>query len=634
MANAAGTLQALNMLLASQERRQQADIQASLGGMELALKERQAEDLSRHRRATEFLQAGQLAEAEKMGAKRRGLIDEQIKTSDIARERAQQVIFDTSLKTIDEGLNEAIVELANNVWHSMGLDRLYDQFSAKAGKDIEASHHEELYDYLSGDKVGFSAADASMISKWVLGYGSMETKNGAMMIKLSNEFRIRMSDQKTNHRFLVAAHNAGMIANIEEAKKDWHGAEGQAFTSAFNMLDKARKIGEYKAYLRKERSELTYQAKKGESVDHEREIRYEFQSPQTLAAIADIGGDVSDDGTTPFTNNRPVFTSTYGAGDEDKASNAVKAIEEARASGDYDYDEDYTNLMGGYVRPTATGYDDKGGVTGWDYSKPIVQRQQDVSGGTGAFDFGWTQADLKGDESALYEKLDEHRTNLNKEIFDARGEIKRLQDEGVNVASMSTLTAMAEDPSKVSGREVDLWREQERLKLLNQQQMILNQQVMKTTTGQWDEWSAFFGGWSDAGQATALRHTLPGALLTKSEREERMSTYQPGGSAMAATMASEGMVNLDVPRQTFFATNPGASLEDYLGQPIASAIVPTDPNLDKQTGEKSYLAKQWDMNVAGKSMGEIFTGGVKNMGKGLYQAGEILGNLTPKFYKP
>ncbi len=72
MANAAGTLQALNMLLASQERRQQADIQASLGGMELALKERQAEDLSRHRRATEFLQAGQLAEAEKMGAKKKG----------------------------------------------------------------------------------------------------------------------------------------------------------------------------------------------------------------------------------------------------------------------------------------------------------------------------------------------------------------------------------------------------------------------------------------------------------------------------------------------------------------------------------------------------------------------------------
>ena len=34
----------------------------------------------------------------------------------------------------NDGLNEATVELANNVWHSMGLDRLYDQFSAKAGK--------------------------------------------------------------------------------------------------------------------------------------------------------------------------------------------------------------------------------------------------------------------------------------------------------------------------------------------------------------------------------------------------------------------------------------------------------------------------------------------------------------------
>ena len=58
MANATATLRALNMLLSSQERRQQADIQASLGGMELALKERQAEDLSAHRRATEYIQAG------------------------------------------------------------------------------------------------------------------------------------------------------------------------------------------------------------------------------------------------------------------------------------------------------------------------------------------------------------------------------------------------------------------------------------------------------------------------------------------------------------------------------------------------------------------------------------------------
>ena len=146
MANAAATLQALNMLLSSQERRQQTDIQASLGGMELAIKERQAEDMARHRRATEFMQAGQLAESQKMGISQR-------RTASIIDEANQQKIMLQNLLTIKEGLDNTAVELANNIWMSMGLDRIYSQFAPTGGKDIEGKHHDDLVKYLSGDKV-------------------------------------------------------------------------------------------------------------------------------------------------------------------------------------------------------------------------------------------------------------------------------------------------------------------------------------------------------------------------------------------------------------------------------------------------------------------------------------------------
>lgn len=624
MANAAATLQALNMLLSSQERRQQADIQASLGGMELALKERQAEDLARHRRATEFMQAGQLAESQLMGMESR-------KASSIQREAAQQKIMVQNLETIQAGLDDTAVELSNNIWMSMGLDRLYDQFAPTGGRDIEATHHDALVKYLSGDKVSFKISDAQDISDMILGYGSMQKKNPTIMMKFAQEFSTKMEiDPKKptkHHHFLKAAANAGMIVDIDAVQGDK--GKAREFTNAYHMLDKARKLREYRAYIRKEESELTYQAKKGESVDYEREIRYEFQAPEKLAGLTALAEDISDDKQTAFNPNRPVFASSYGAGDEIEAADAVQKIDDARDTGDYEYGEDYASLMSGYV-----GYDpvldDKGDVTGYDYSKPAVQRQQSVSGGTGAFDFGWTQADLKGSEQSLYDTLDEHRENITKEIRDARGEINRLQSEGVTIAARSTLTSLAEDPSQARGRDVDLWRETERLRMLNEEQMKLNQTVMQTTTGQWDSWTRAFP-WTDASSAYGLRTTLPGSMLTDTERERRYSKYEEG----LKYKPSKGMIGpMDGEKMRFFQNSPGATLEDYLGRPIASAIVPTDPIVDKQLGEKSYLEKQWDMNVAGRSAGEIFMGGIENMGRGLYQTGEILGNLTPKFYKP
>jgi len=616
MANAAATLQALNMLLSSQERRQQADIQASLGGMELALKERQAEDLARHRRATEFIQAGQLAESQLMGIEKR-------KTSSIQREAAQQEIMIKNLNTIKEGLDDTAVELANNIWLSMGLDRIYNQFSPAGGKDVEAGHHEDLVEYLSGDKVGFKLKDAQDIGDMILGYGSMQKKSAPLMMKFAQEFSAKMEidpkNPKRHHHFLKAAANAGMIVDIDLVAGDK--SKAREFTNAYNMLDKSRKLGEYRAYLNKERAELTYQAKEGESVDYEREIRYEFQAPENLEGITALSADVADDKQIAFNPNRPAFASLYGANDQIPAADAVQKIDNARAAGDYEYGEDYASLMSGYVGYDPT-FDDKGDVTGYDYSKPIVQRQQDVSGGTGAFDFSWKQGDLKGTKQSIYDTLDEHRENLVKEIRDTRGEINRLQSEGVTIAARSILVDLAEDPSQAKGREVNLWRETERLRMLNEEQMKLNQTVMQVTTGQWDSWTKAFP-WTDASSAYGLRETLPGSMLTDTERNRRYSKYEEGLNFKSGDVHLLGP--MDGEKMRFFQNSPGASLEDYLGQPIASVVVPTDPEVDKETG---------------RSFGQVMGQGIENMGQGLYQTGKMLipfktpGYYTKRFYKP
>jgi len=608
MANAAATLQALNMLLSSQERRQQADIQASLGGMELALKERQAEDLARHRRATEFIQAGQLAETQLMGIEKR-------KTSSIQREAAQQGIMLKNLETIDSGLDDVAVELANNIWFSMGLDRMYSQFAPTGGKDIEASHHEELVKYLSGGKVSFKVGDAQDIADMILGYGSMQKKNPTIMMKFAQEFATKMEIDPANptrhHHFLKAAANAGMIVDIDEVKGDK--GKAREFTNAYNMLDKSRKLRDYKAYLNKERAELTYQAKEGESVDYEREIRYEFQAPENLEGITALADDVADDKQTAFNPNRPSF----GPNDQIPAADAVQKINNARDAGDYEYGEDYASLMSGYVGYDPV-FDDKGDVTGYDYSKPIVQRQQDVSGGTGAFDFSFKQGDLKGTEQSIYDTLDEHRENLVKEIRDTRKEINRLQSEGVTIAARSTLVGLAEDPSQARGRDVDLWRETERLRMLNEEQMKLNQTVMQVTTGQWDSWTKAFP-WTDASSAYGLRETLPGSMLTDTERARRYSKYEEGRNFTAG----KGMLGpMDGEKMRFFQNSPGASLEDYLGQPIAKAVVP--PVEETQPSPNTR-----------RSFGQVMGQGIENMGRGLYQTGEFLVPFkTPKFYKP
>ena len=103
-------------------------------------------------------------------------------------------------------------------------------------------------------------------------------------------------------------------------------------------------------------------------------------------------------------------------------------------------------------------------------------------------------------------------------------------------------------------------------------------------------------------------------MVTDSERKKRMAGY----TKTSKGHYGKGQINMDVGRSTFLAANPGATLEDYLGQPIASAIIPTDPDTDKQTG---------------RTFGQIMNQGVQNMASGLYTTGLLLGNAS-KPYRP
>ena len=97
--------------------------------------------------------------------------------------------------------------------------------------------------------------------------------------------------------------------------------------------------------------------------------------------------------------------------------------------------------------------------------------------------------------------------------------------------------------------------------------------------------------------------------------------------------------SIDVYRKDFMKANPGASLEDYLGQPIASVVPPSEvvPEIREPGQIESYLSKHSDANVKGKSFGQIMVQGIRNivggMGEGLYTTGQILGNAS-KPYKP
>ena len=136
---------------------------------------------------------------------------------------------------------------------------------------------------------------------------------------------------------------------------------------------------------------------------------------------------------------------------------------------------------------------------------------------------------------------------------------------------------------------------------------------MKTTTGQWDEWTSAFG-WTDAGAAKNLRAGLPGSMVTPVERDRRMSGYTKSRGHYG-----KGQINMDVARNKFFVANPGATLEDYLGQPIASAIIPTDPDTDKQTGRTFW---------------QVMNQGVENMASSAYITGQLLGGALTPYKKP
>ena len=136
----------------------------------------------------------------------------------------------------------------------------------------------------------------------------------------------------------------------------------------------------------------------------------------------------------------------------------------------------------------------------------------------------------------------------------------------------------------------------------------------RTTTGQWDDWNAFFPG-TESHTARQLRSVLPGSMVTEEERGRRKRTLQPTGYG---GLTGPGSIKQDPTKTAFFQQNPSATLEDYLGQPIASAIIPTDPDTDKQTG---------------RTFGQIMNQGVQNMASGLYTTGLLLGNAS-KPYRP
>lgn len=513
MANLSATISALNSMLASQERRLQTDVQASLAAMDLGLKERSRKDLKEFRSRT----------LEDEDAKIRIMEKEQRDTR--MKNKADQ--FYKNVKEIQDVISMQKIEFANDIWSGM-FSATYDKIVGGTTK-IEKSHYKKMYAYLSGDDVGFSLADAKKIGNSILSYGSWTAEQGGkpskIMVSLARYMGNRMADPQTKAGFSFAAFNAGMAPDPRDNTKS--GILNQHNNMVF--YGKARELDAMQRDLDREIEELSFTSSKGteeERYEEENRIKYDFNSASTqrrnnytkreneekddpergLSTIIPELKNITTQSRTPITETSIAYKKT-------------KEMMERRKIGDYSYrnEQGFLNLNP-YFQGT---YDASGNLTGVN-----VQRM-----GGENFDepMGAINYELKSDrrlqwnEDEQYAFLEEGMNELGRQIEDTRNTIAKLNEDMSLIAENAQREGVSVLIDVYKNKEISRFREEERLAFLEQHQTELYDQVANWTFEDRNEFG--IGGVRE----NQLRKMLPGKYLSEPERFERKENVKLWG---------------------------------------------------------------------------------------------------------
>jgi len=596
MANLSATIAALNSMLASQERRLQTDVQASLAAMDLGLKERQRKDLKSFRDRT-------LADREKQTS-----IMEKRQRDERRTMRANE--FHKNAEEIQNVITMEKIEFANDIWSTM-FSATYDKIVGGTTK-LEDKHYTNMYKYLSGDNVGFKQEDARRIGRAILSYGSWTGEQGgkpaSVMIDIARYMGGRMADDTTKAGFSFAAYNAGMAPDPRDVSKS-------GLMNSHNNLvfyGKAKELDAMQKDLDKEIEELSFVSSKpteAERYEEENLIKYDWDRAKTQKRLDYVRNDEkekNDPGKgssviAPTLKN--ITTQSYTPMTQvDKAKKELDKMIEMREAGDYSYRTTQPFLdLNPYFQGT---YDASGQITGVNVQRMTGAKFDQPAG---AWDYDMkTDERLQMTEDEQYEFQENVMTDLGDQVKDARDTIMKMNKDMALVTENAAREGVTTLPQNFHAMEITRFREEERLAYLEQQQMQLYEQVANRTLEGKDEW--WFGR-----NERELREMLPGKYLTESERKSRKHQIQ----------SKRFNTGLPIPYSRAKGINQhgtaaGGSLYDYLG---------TEPY---KVPEKTEDVGKNQSNVYDpNSFGNTMKRGFENMGQGLLTTMDLLSFKPP-----
>ena len=510
-------LTALNMILESRERRERADVQASLSGMELYLKEKEMGSLALHRQKTRDIQKRQVAVDEARMA--------EMKDKNF-REKLTQIQARQELN-LNRGAESMFASMFNNIWLS----------NTAGGQNVQKTNINDIVKQLKNKKeYGFKDADAKKLANYIVSYG-LGVKSGS-----------------PNSEAMVAAAN---LLNEEAVKAD--GTNREAMVRGGMMPDPNINPESFKAWIETmkgmqitKNNLITISKDWADFTDDDPKNDYDLRPLGTIwdyktGSFSGTGGKVNNLGDAinkslseaqdmnqriaDWTNARDEIMADGSLTKTQKESkiNALKYIGEeikdkfGKGTGEY-ASSDYQTIMGGYnvgEGQFALGYQ--------DYSDSDLEIPK---GATAYKDAGlWTDvsdfANLDPEDAVDY--IAGKRDVLLKERKDTSNTISKLENSIHNVASRGRIEDMSVAVrTKHEEDKINLFRETQRMEEIDN---ALNDFFVKAdietekhlSDGLWDN---LFSGASKKAREFRTGGLLGGStdfptqLLTKTEREK------------------------------------------------------------------------------------------------------------------
>tara|TARA_R100000742_G_scaffold4279_1_gene1652 strand:- start:3932 stop:5692 length:1761 start_codon:yes stop_codon:yes gene_type:complete len=478
---AAQVLQALNMILDDRSRREQRDVQSSLGAMELALKEKKMEEDAIHRRFSRKKALVETEDALKTSKAKRGQIAQSIRTSRTVEEKNRQDIFLKAWEGMNESYEESQMMLANQIWSDFGFSALWTYMEVGEGKPVTVSNMTRLRTHL--EKNGMDKASAQFITKKVAQIGAQEKKPASTVIGLGRFVRNRLvsiQNLKGNEKnqklkdFVDAGYNVGIFTdpfNSEYSNKQEMVEKNMGLMNDIGKLNKIAVLDDIKAKLTQERYEMSYQDDDSSTTsDEELGIRYEFQNDNRNKINNSLRGFGEQLTQEEKDQNKKVYTkreieeaqnkywSQIRAGSQwvDNFRNLKsEAQDELRASGDLGYAQSVEGVLG----PTGTN------IT----SLPNLQLTlpTNMVGKTpNEIENYWEN--MRGGVDAELFKVQTAIQNHNAETSAIATNLANMRQSGISVTNAEELTRQDEK------RNIDLYRLQEQQRALENWMSNLN----------------------------------------------------------------------------------------------------------------------------------------------------------------